>query len=135
MDEYADLAWRVIGKPKVEFGPYEQILEWRKEKQCKKFQWYLDEVFPESYVKSMPNDVPHLGPIINKASGDCLDTRNNNYPGSSRIRPHSCDGGESQDFMYFRRVKHIMPLTNDEACLTTDNGVGSTNWCHKGQDE
>lgn len=60
MDEYADLAWRVIGKPTLDFGPYEDNRQW-KNKHCKNFQYFLNTINPENFVQSLPADVPFLG--------------------------------------------------------------------------
>ncbi|OXB71904.1 UNVERIFIED_CONTAM: hypothetical protein H355_004783 [Colinus virginianus] len=62
MDQYADLAWRVLGKPRVDFGweSLQQRKKWREEKKCKNFEWFLHNVFPEGDVVDL-RDVPYLG--------------------------------------------------------------------------
>eukprot|EP00921_Rhytidocystis_pertsovi_P002634 GHVQ01004533.1.p1 GENE.GHVQ01004533.1~~GHVQ01004533.1.p1 ORF type:complete len:566 (+),score=57.63 GHVQ01004533.1:627-2324(+) len=61
MDEYADLAWRVLGQPKVDYGDVSDRLALKKDLKCKSFQWYLENVWPESYVTNLKRDVPYLG--------------------------------------------------------------------------
>lgn len=134
MDDYADLAWRVIGQPSIDFGSYDELLNFREDKGCKPFQWFLDNVNPESFVKSLPADVPRLGPIKNANSAKCIDL-SNDMPGSGIAQVYTCHGGQNQDFMYFARVKHIMPVRNDEDCLVTSATGGKTDWCHKGQNQ
>lgn len=70
MDRYADLAYRVIGSPRgVDYGKESLLkrMKWRKERRCKDFQWYLDNVFPESDVRSL-DDVPYLGKFTPRLS-------------------------------------------------------------------
>lgn len=52
---------RVIGTPKVDMGEYDTLRKWRKQKGCKSFSWFLNEINPESDVREMPKDVPYLG--------------------------------------------------------------------------
>lgn len=66
MDEYADLAWRVLGRPNVDYGAesLKQRQEWRKQHNCKSFRWYMENVFPEADVVHL-DDVPYLGKPAN----------------------------------------------------------------------
>eukprot|EP00923_Selenidium_pygospionis_P041358 GHVN01071670.1.p1 GENE.GHVN01071670.1~~GHVN01071670.1.p1 ORF type:complete len:602 (+),score=76.04 GHVN01071670.1:530-2335(+) len=129
MDEYADLAWRVLRRPKIDIGSLEERRLFRESHQCKPFSWFLSEVNPESTVKKIPEDVPHLGPVVNQATSKCLDARRDAPGGTPGL--NRCHGGDSQEFMYFAKVNHIMPVTNDEACLSPQSV--NFEWCHKGQ--
>lgn len=129
MDEYADLAWHTIGSPKIDFG-YDSVLEtrkWRKQKQCKNFQYFFDEVWPESLVKKLPEDVPYLGTVQHLASGRCLDLAND-HPESRAPVLYECHGAHSQQFMFFRNAGRIMPVANDETCV---HPRGKTIWCER----
>ncbi|KAL8434044.1 hypothetical protein Efla_001516 [Eimeria flavescens] len=127
MDEYADLAWRVLGRPVVDYGR-ESLMkrqEWRQQKKCKSFKWYMEHVYPESDVVHL-SDVPYLGPLKHKQSGMCLDSAGRSYPGEYPIIAHCNKMYSTQDFMYFKKIGHLMPVHNDEACLTP---YGSFDWC------
>lgn len=67
MDEYADLAWRVLGRPQVDFGveSLERRRQWRKTHNCKSFKWFMENVFPEGDVVHL-SDVPYLGKRTNE---------------------------------------------------------------------
>lgn len=62
MDEYADLAWRVLGRPRVDYGAesLEKRRKWKEEKGCKGFRWFMENVLPEADVVTLA-DVPYLG--------------------------------------------------------------------------
>eukprot|EP01069_Polyplicarium_translucidae_P006775 Polyplicarium_translucidae@DN3017_c0_g2_i1.p1 len=119
MDEFADLAWQTIGKPRVDFGDYHTRLEWRRQKGCRSFKWYLDNVNPESMVREVPRDVPFLGPMRNEGLDLCLDNMGTDYPGGTVGLTH-CHGGRTQQFVYYKPARHISPIGNDETCLGHD---------------
>ncbi|KAL8437379.1 hypothetical protein ACSSS7_000974 [Eimeria intestinalis] len=127
MDEYADLAWRVLGKPVVDYGAesLKKRQEWRQQKKCKSFKWYMENVYPESDVVHL-DDVPYLGALKHKQTGMCLDSANRSYPGEYPMMTHCNALYSTQDFMYFKKIGHVMPVHNDEACLTPH---GSFDWC------
>eukprot|EP01071_Lankesteria_metandrocarpae_P006082 Lankesteria_metandrocarpae@DN4233_c0_g1_i1.p1 len=129
MDEFADLAWRVIGQPVVKFGPIKENMLWRKERHCKSFRWFLENVNPEAHVRKLPEDVPYLGTIKNMGIQQCVESVSGDYPGNP-IGLKTCHTGHSQQFMFFKNPGWIMPVTNDETCLGHDiNDAKSTGWC------
>ncbi|OEH77341.1 inactive polypeptide N-acetylgalactosaminyltransferase-like protein 5 [Cyclospora cayetanensis] len=127
MDEYADLAWRVLGKPAVDYGEesLKKRREWRAQKQCKSFKWYMENVFSEADVVHL-TDVPFLGRLKHNATGLCLDAGGQSFPGGHPALVRCEESHPSQDFMYFRKIGHVMPVRNDEACLTPK---GNFDWC------
>ncbi|XP_055388766.1 LOW QUALITY PROTEIN: inactive polypeptide N-acetylgalactosaminyltransferase-like protein 5 [Condylostylus longicornis] len=134
MDEFGDLAWRVIGQPRVDFGDYETLRKWRRTKQCRSFSWFLKVVNPESDVQELPADVPYLGPLKNVGTGQCLDTLWNDTPGKP-VGLRACNGGSYQEWMYFARPRHILPVNNDESCLSGGGTpkANQTDWCEREQ--
>eukprot|EP00920_Eleutheroschizon_duboscqi_P013979 GHVT01032734.1.p1 GENE.GHVT01032734.1~~GHVT01032734.1.p1 ORF type:complete len:551 (-),score=16.69 GHVT01032734.1:1849-3501(-) len=61
MDDYADLAWNVLGRPRVDMGDVSSRLELRRSLGCMNFKWFLDVVWPESEVHDLRADVPFMG--------------------------------------------------------------------------
>lgn len=72
------MAWKcscrnVLGRPSFdEIGNISKPLELRKNLQCKSFQWYLDNVWPESELRKLPDDLPYMGPLRSVAGDMCL---------------------------------------------------------------
>eukprot|EP00922_Rhytidocystis_sp_ex-Travisia-forbesii_P009173 GHVS01013398.1.p1 GENE.GHVS01013398.1~~GHVS01013398.1.p1 ORF type:complete len:691 (+),score=47.32 GHVS01013398.1:173-2245(+) len=129
MDEYADLAWRVIGEPVVPYGDISERVKLRKELNCKPFQWFLDNVWPESFVTNITRDVPYLGAVRSVGSGLCLDSGGSS-PGHSATIGACKAQASAQQFMYFRDPKFIMTVRNDENCLIDGDRM---DWCREYQ--
>lgn len=47
MDDYSKYYYQRIGSDKGDFGDISSRVQLRKDLQCKTFQWYLDNIFPE----------------------------------------------------------------------------------------
>ena len=47
MDDYSKYYYQRIGSDKGDFGDISDRVKLRKDLQCKTFQWYLDNIFPE----------------------------------------------------------------------------------------
>jgi polypeptide N-acetylgalactosaminyltransferase len=47
MDDYAKYYYQRIGSDKGDFGDISARVQLREDLQCKTFQWYLDNIFPE----------------------------------------------------------------------------------------
>ena len=50
----------IIELKRVDAGDVSERLEFRKRLQCKDFQWYLENIYPES---SMPVNFHHVGSV------------------------------------------------------------------------
>ncbi|CAB1318369.1 unnamed protein product [Coregonus sp. 'balchen'] len=95
MDDYKShvyMAWNIpINNPGVDFGDVSERIALRKKLQCRSFQWYLRNVYPEMRVY---NDTITYGEVRNsKASGYCLD-QGPNDDNSAILYP--CHGMTSQ---------------------------------------
>lgn len=124
MDEYADLSWHVLGRPSLtEVGNITDMLTFRKNKKCKSFQWFLDEVWPESEVRKYPDDVPFTGPIKSTIDNLCM-------PSTARGSAHAtlvpCTRRVGS-YTFWRSEGRITVETNDETCWHESNKF---DWCH-----
>ncbi|EZG46942.1 putative UDP-N-acetyl-D-galactosamine:polypeptide N-acetylgalactosaminyltransferase [Gregarina niphandrodes] len=133
MDQFADLSWHVLGRPKFEeIGNLTRMNKLRKELQCKGFKWFLDNVYPESYVRDFPDDVPYLGPIVNIGTKNCL---RQSYRGANGIRTSDCSSalqGNKGIHIYWKKPSYITVENNDETCLVLGKGDKSQpkwDWC------
>lgn len=51
----------MLGEPVLDLGDLSARRELRKNLQCRDFKWFLNNVWPESDVRLLPDDVPYMG--------------------------------------------------------------------------
>eukprot|EP00039_Didymoeca_costata_P005251 m.79936 g.79936 ORF g.79936 m.79936 type:complete len:274 (-) comp12734_c0_seq3:753-1574(-) len=73
MDEYADVMRQFLPQP-ASIGDLTDMKNLRKNLNCKSFQWFLDNVYPECWINVIKNPV-HQGLLLNQATGLCLNPR------------------------------------------------------------
>lgn len=125
MDEYADLAWQVLDRPNITIGDISSRVALRKELNCKPFSYFLNDVWPESQVHSVPQDVPFLGRLENVGTGLCLAPEGSYTGASLKLKPCS----HASNMMYFRTTKRITPTSDDELCVGLNSRL---EWCEGG---
>ena len=115
MDEYKDFYYRL--KPDArnyEFGDVSERLALREDLQCKSFEWYLENIYPDSPIPLKPIA---QGEIRNKRSGMCLDTMGRSQ---GKVGMYKCHGLEGNQYFYY--TQH-MQLLRDTNCLEVKNGA------------
>ena len=60
-----------VGHPNIDIGPLDKMRELRKRLQCKSFQWFLDNVYPESPLRNLKS-IRSMGDIRNTATNQCM---------------------------------------------------------------
>jgi len=64
MDEFAAVPHQIIGWPDWSAsGDVEPMFQLRKNLQCKSFHWFLENIWPESPLLNLNEDLPFAGPI------------------------------------------------------------------------
>eukprot|EP00053_Salpingoeca_punica_P008941 m.79982 g.79982 ORF g.79982 m.79982 type:complete len:288 (-) comp14811_c0_seq1:267-1130(-) len=91
LDQYADVFYEVSGSRNVPAGNVTSRIELRKRLQCKPFEWYLENVYPDLFVPRQEN-YHFAGNIRNPAQNVCVDTMTSeindmNFPGLSECEP------------------------------------------------
>ena len=71
LDEYKKYYYDKIGHDLGDYGDVSSRIKLRSDLQCKSFQWYLDEVFPEMII---PGEAFASGEIRNDWSNQCVDS-------------------------------------------------------------
>ncbi|EDQ85941.1 uncharacterized protein MONBRDRAFT_38577 [Monosiga brevicollis MX1] len=132
MDDYAFIVHEALGiKPEQleQMGDISDMLELRDRLQCKNFDWYLKNVYPESIITDRA-DIKALGMIKNPASNQCLDTLQKSWA-DSPVGVYGCHGQGSQRFLTLSKTHEIRPVANLELCLTSRLTI---TWCEASRD-
>eukprot|EP01054_Gregarina_sp_Poly1_P010591 Gregarina_sp_Poly_1__10590@NODE_789_length_6288_cov_66_296415_g577_i0_p1_GENE_NODE_789_length_6288_cov_66_296415_g577_i0NODE_789_length_6288_cov_66_296415_g577_i0_p1_ORF_typecomplete_len658_score87_69Glycos_transf_2/PF00535_26/6_3e21Glyco_tranf_2_3/PF13641_6/2_4e19Glyco_transf_7C/PF02709_14/2_9e16Glyco_tranf_2_2/PF10111_9/1_9e09Glyco_transf_21/PF13506_6/2_6e05Ricin_B_lectin/PF00652_22/11Ricin_B_lectin/PF00652_22/0_94CHGN/PF05679_16/0_095_NODE_789_length_6288_cov_66_296415_g577_i042086181 len=125
MDEFGDLSWHVLGRPNLsEVGNMTDMRELRRKKKCKSFQWFVDQVWPESEVRDFPADVPYTGPLKSVVGNLCVPSVSR---GASAPRLVKCNESRVGGFTFWKREGRITVETNDETCWLASDRF---DWCH-----
>lgn len=131
MDDYAYIVQEAIGATdsSINVGPLDHMMELRDKLQCKNFDWFLKNVYPEGIITGM-RDIRSLGTIKSKHHDLCIDNMQHTYA-NARMGTYSCHGHGSQTFLVLARTKEIRPIGNLELCLTSEVTIS---WCEARHD-
>ncbi|CAF1006359.1 unnamed protein product [Adineta ricciae] len=113
LDKYKDFIYTIMPDLKrVQAGDVSERLQLRERLQCKDFQWYLENIYPET---SMPIHFHHVGALRNEGFG-CADSLGYNV-----------DNGANQNAGIFPCQHESSNQIRNElkACLTVRNGFSS----------
>eukprot|EP01071_Lankesteria_metandrocarpae_P013398 Lankesteria_metandrocarpae@DN7141_c0_g1_i1.p1 len=124
MDEFADLTWKLSGEPTQYLGSLEDRRALRRDLKCHNFKWFVENVWPESDVHAIPDDVPFEGVLRNVRTEMCFVPQTN---------PVLKGCNRQSRMIYFRRPGRITPIRDEESCLTLNSDADKptiTN-CHE----
>eukprot|EP00041_Stephanoeca_diplocostata_P002948 m.30902 g.30902 ORF g.30902 m.30902 type:complete len:634 (-) comp13907_c0_seq2:461-2362(-) len=128
---------------RIQYGNITDRQELRKRLQCKSFQWYLDNVYPDMFVPLRDN-VAGKGAVRNAASGQCLDSTSVN---ADQMKPRLVECGQgsmapTQLFFLYKKLSQLLILTDFSArCIDAshreEHGAVEFYGCHgmKGNQE
>lgn len=131
MDEYAFIVREAIGAtdPSTDIGPLDHMLELRRKLNCKSFDWFLKNVYPEGIITDR-SDIRALGEVKNPETNQCLDTMQRSWA-DAKIGVYGCHGHGSQRFLWLAKTKELRPVSNLELCLTSRQSIS---WCENNHD-
>ncbi|XP_063536116.1 putative polypeptide N-acetylgalactosaminyltransferase 9 isoform X3 [Cydia strobilella] len=112
LDDYAKYYYQRVGNDKGDFGDVSGRKELRKNLQCKSFEWYLKNIYPELFI---PGESVAHGEIRNVGfQKTCLDspTRKSDHHKPVGLYPCHRQGG-NQYWMYSKTGE----IRRDETCL------------------
>jgi len=111
LDDYKKYYYDRIGHDLGDFGDISSRVKLRNNLQCKNFQWYLDEIYPELFI---PGEAVASGEIRNDWSSQCVDSaaKREDLHKAAGLWPCHNQGG-NQYWMLSKQGE----IRRDEACL------------------
>ncbi|XP_030238859.1 putative polypeptide N-acetylgalactosaminyltransferase 9 isoform X2 [Drosophila navojoa] len=109
MDDYAKYYYQRIGMDKGDFGDVSERKKLREDLQCKSFQWYLENVYPELFI---PGDAVANGEIRSINTNMCIDAPKTGD--EDPVGVYECHGQGGHQFWMLSKTGEIR---RDQACL------------------
>ena len=127
MDDYKKYYYDRIGHSLGDYGDISGRKQLRQDLNCKSFQWYLDNIYPELFI---PGDSIASGTLKNPWSNKCLDSpaKPANYHKPVGLYPCHTQGG-NQYWMLSKNNE----VRRDEACLDFTGKEVILYPCHGGR--
>jgi len=111
LDDYKKYYYDRIGHDLGDFGDITSRVKLRNDLQCKSFQWYLDEIYPELFI---PGEAVASGEIRNDWSNQCVDSAAKREDLHKAVGLWPCHNqGGNQYWMLSKQGE----IRRDEACL------------------
>jgi polypeptide N-acetylgalactosaminyltransferase len=111
LDDYKKYYYDRIGHDLGDFGDISSRVKLRDDLQCKSFQWYLDEIYPELFI---PGEAVASGEIRNDWSNQCVDSAAKREDLHKAVGLWPCHNqGGNQYWMLSKQGE----IRRDEACL------------------
>jgi len=146
LDEYKRLFY--MNRPDLintEIGSVTNRLNFKEEKHCKPFSWFLDNIYPEKFVLDDPKHVFAYGRLRNTDTNTCLDNLQNDEKESYDLGQYACHNflASAQFFSFskqfeLRREDTCAQVTSPfpqrvekvEMAPCTGTGSGEQEWAH-----
>jgi polypeptide N-acetylgalactosaminyltransferase len=145
MDQYKKLFY--MNRPDLlntEIGNVKKRLQFREERQCKSFDWYLDNIYPQKFILDNPSHVFAYGRLRNPNYDTCLDNLQNEDKDPYELGQYVCHNfmAAAQFFSYSRdfairredfcaQVTAVFPSTRESVTMAQcKKGEGSQQWAH-----
>lgn len=142
MDDFKRLFY--MNRPDLlstDIGDVSKRLEFKKQKQCKPFKWYLDNIFPQKFILDDPDHSFAYGRVRNPNNNHCLDTLQNDEKDTYDLGIYPChDYVAASQFFSFSKKFEIRREDNCAEVAEIANDLGHLPIrmapCHgKGQDQ
>merc|ERR1719232_1602165 len=129
MDDYKRLFY--MNRPDLvntDVGDMKARMEFKEQKQCKPFKWFLQNIYPQKFILDSPEHVFAYGRLRNEPSGLCLDTLQHDDKDTYNVGIYACHQyvTSSQFFSFSRDFQ----LRREDSCAilagsAENGGMGS----------
>eukprot|EP00052_Salpingoeca_macrocollata_P020730 m.174822 g.174822 ORF g.174822 m.174822 type:complete len:592 (+) comp21341_c1_seq1:116-1891(+) len=120
MDDYGFLVEKALQDEDSDIGPLKHMRDLRAKLQCKSFDWFLKNVYPESIITDL-SDLLYMGDVQQRG-GSNLCLRPEAQAGEV-VATGSCSGHDTHAFVYLNN-NELRLLTDMELCLGPDASIG-----------
>jgi len=115
MDDYKKLFY--MHRPDLlstSIGSLDNRRQFRSEKQCKPFSWFLENIYPEKFILNGPDQVYAYGRLRNPNTDTCLDNMQNEDSASYTLGQYACHKfmASAQFFSFSRQFE----LRREDTC-------------------
>lgn len=128
-----------------DIGSVDNRLQFKAEKQCKPFSWFLEHIYPEKFILDEPSHVFAYGRLRNPTSATCLDNLQNDDKDNYDLGQYACHNfmASAQFFSFSRQyelrredncaqVSSPFPqqIEKVEMAPCSGTGAGEQEWAH-----
>ncbi|KAF6017036.1 GALNT1 [Bugula neritina] len=125
MDDYKHYYYERINNDLGNFGDISSRKELRKKLNCKSFDWYIKNVFPELFI---PDEAIFSGEIRNRAIPHCVDSPADHHAYNKPVKMWPCHNQGGNQYWLMSDAGEIR---RDEACIDyTGSGTVNMYMCH-----
>lgn len=115
LDDYKKYYYERIQNQLGDYGDVSERKKLRENLQCKSFDWFLKNIFPEQFI---PGESPYFGEIRSSVTNYCLDS-NGDSVGKSIIG-YQCHGQGGNQYWMMSKMNEIR---RDEKCFDYSGGA------------
>lgn len=121
LDQYKDLYYERINNEKGDYGDISERKELRKRLNCKSFDWYISNIYPDLWI---PSNSIFSGTIQNIKFEYCIDASSSHRDSNKPVVAFKCHNQGGNQIWYYSRLNEIR---RDDICIDYPGGKNDAN--------